>query len=97
MKKTKLQPSELSSSEIQVLEMIRGKRFQSIKLILKKGEVHIIEGLERIDTGERIIDVLKQHEFQNIEIKQCNGKIVCMRRVFKKKVKPSLDIKIEDK
>jgi hypothetical protein len=78
--------SELSSSEIQVLEMIRNKRFLSIKLIIKNGEVDVIEGLERLDTGERIIDMLKQHDFQNLEIKQSNGRIVCVNRVFRKKV-----------
>jgi hypothetical protein len=78
--------SELSSSEIQVLEMIRNKRFLSIKLIIKNGEVDVIEGLERLDTGERIIDMLKQHDFQNLEIKQSNGRIVCVNRIFRKKV-----------
>ena len=60
----KLHSSELSSAEIQVLEMIRNKRFLSIKLIIKNGEVDVIEGLERLQTGERIIDMLKQHDFQ---------------------------------
>ena len=82
----KLQSSELTPSEIQVLEMIRNKRFLSIKLIIKNGEVDTIEGLERLHTGERIIDMLKQHDFQNLEIKQSNGKIVCVNRIFKKKI-----------
>lgn len=89
MKKiVKLESSGLSSTEIQVLEMIRNRRFLSIKLIIKNGEVDVIEGLERIHTGERIIDVLKQHDFQNLEIKQSNGKIVCVNRIFKKKIDP---------
>ena len=54
----------MTPSEIQVLEMIRSKRFLSIKVIIKNGEVDAIEGLERLDTGERIIDMLKQHAFQ---------------------------------
>ncbi|MAO18765.1 hypothetical protein [Flagellimonas okinawensis] len=81
--------SGLSPSEIQVLEMVRSKRFISIKLIVKNGEVDVIEGLERMHTGERIIDLLKQHDFQNLEIKQSNGKIVCVNRIFRKKVSPS--------
>ena len=56
----------MTPSEIQVLEMIRSKRFLSIKVIIKNGEVDAIEGLERLDTGERIIDMLKQHDFQNL-------------------------------
>lgn len=80
---------ELSPSEIQVLEMIRNRRFLSIKLIIKNGEVDVIEGLERLDTGERIIDVLKQHDFQNLEIKQSHGKIVCVNRTIRKKINPT--------
>ncbi len=85
-KASKLQSLELSHSEIQVLEMIRSKRFLSIKLVIKNGEVDVIEGLERMDTGKRIIDVLKQHDYQNLEIKQSNGKIVCVNRTFRKKI-----------
>ena len=89
----KLQSSELTPSEIQVLEMIRNKRFLSIKLIIKNGEVDTIEGLERLRTGERIIDMLKQHDFQNLEIKQSNGKIVCVNRIYRKKVIPPVKSK----
>ncbi|MDC6390407.1 hypothetical protein PP182_17080 [Maribacter sp. PR1] len=87
------EPSGLSLSEIQVLEMIRNKSFLSIKLIIKNGEVDVIEGLERIHTGERIIDMLKQHDFQNLEIKQSNGKIVCVNRIFRKKIRPAKNTK----
>ncbi|GMN07368.1 hypothetical protein MTsPCn5_27570 [Croceitalea sp. MTPC5] len=89
----KLRSSELTPSEIQVLEMIRNKRFLSIKLIIKNGEVDTIEGLERLHTGERIIDMLKQHDFQNLEIKQSNGKIVCVNRIYRKKVIPPVKSK----
>ncbi|PIB38464.1 hypothetical protein [Maribacter sp. 4G9] len=85
-KNDKLKSLRLSCAEIQVLEMIRNKRFLSIKLIIKNGEVDVIEGLERLQTGERIIDMLKQHDFQNLEIKQSNGRIVCVNRIFRKKV-----------
>lgn len=85
-KNDKQEFSGLSSSEIEVLEMIRNRRFLSIKLIIKNGEVDAIEGLERLHTGERIIDLLKQHDYQNLEIKQSNGKIVCVNRIFKKKM-----------
>ena len=89
----KLRSSELTPSEIQVLEMIRNKRFLSIKLIIKNGEVDTIEGLERLHTGERIIDMLKQHDFQNLETKQSNGKIVCVNRIYRKKVIPPVKSK----
>lgn len=92
-KTNKRQPTRLSPSEVQVLEMLRSKRFLSINLIIKNGEVDTIEGLERVDTGKRIIDMLKQHDFQNLEIKQSNGKIVCVNRVFRKKIVPGANTK----
>lgn len=80
---------KLSKSEMQALEMIRSRKYISIKLIIKNGEVDTIEGLERLDTKERIIDVLNQHDFQNIEIKKSHGKIVCVNRVFRQKISPA--------
>jgi hypothetical protein len=92
-KTDKLESTLLSPTEIQVLEMIRNKSCLSIKLIIKNGEVEAIEGLERLETGERIIDVLKQHDFQNLEIKQSHGKIVCVNRTFRKKINPPTNTK----
>lgn len=89
----KLKSLELSPSEIQVLEMIRSRKYISIKLVVKNGEVDTIEGLERLHTGKRIIDMLKQHDFQNLEIKQSNGRIVCVNRIFRKKINPSKNTK----
>ena len=47
----------------------------------------MIEGTERISEKDRIIDILKQHEYQNIEIKQANGKVVLISRTVKQKAK----------
>lgn len=88
-KNDKLHCAGLSSAEIQVLDMIRNKRYLSIKLVIKNGEIDVIEGLERLQTGGRIVDMLKQHDFQNLEIKQSNGKIVCVNRIFRKKIHPA--------
>lgn len=85
---------ELSTSEMQALEMIRSRKYISIKLVIKNGEVDTIEGLERLDTKERIIDVLNQHDFQNIEIKKSHGRIVCVNRVFRQKVNPNENAKV---
>lgn len=86
-KNDELLATGLSISEMRVLEIIRKKKYVSIKLVIKNGEVDTIEGLERLDTSERIVDMLKQHDFQNIEIKQSHGKIVCVNRIFRQKVR----------
>lgn len=92
-KNDKLKSLRLSCAESQVLDMIRNKRFLSIKLIIKNGEVDVIEGLERLQTGKRIVDMLKQHDFQNLEIKQSNGKIICVNRIYRKKVNTNSNLK----
>ncbi|TGV03581.1 MerR family transcriptional regulator [Flavivirga rizhaonensis] len=77
----------LSKDEIQVLLIIRGKNFQSIKITKKNGEIDMIEGTERISEQNRIIDILKQHDYQDIELKQANGKLVYITRTVKTKTK----------
>ena len=87
----------LSKSEMRVLEMMRTGKYISIKLVIKNGAVDTIEGLERLDTSERIVDMLKQHDFQNIEIKKSHGRIVCVNRVFKQKVIPTENGRVVNK
>ena len=47
----------------------------------------MIEGVERIEDRTKIVDILKQHDYQNIEIKQSDGRIVLINRTVKTKVK----------
>jgi hypothetical protein len=46
----------------------------------------MLESIERISEQTRIIDILKDHNYQNIELKQANGKIVCLNRTVKTKL-----------
>jgi uncharacterized protein YkvS len=78
---------DLSLEEKQMIEMIRNKKFQSLKVTKKNGRIDMIEGVERIEERQRIVDILKQHNYQNIEIKQSDGRIVHINRTVKTKVK----------
>lgn len=77
----------LSADEIQVMLIIRTDNFQSIKITKKDGQIDLIEGTERLFDSDRILDILKEHSYQNIELKQANGKIVSASRTFKTKLK----------
>ena len=57
--------------------MYHSKPFESIKIKMKDGKIGIIEGTEKVTTkNKRVVDLLKGEDFQNIELKQENGKVV---------------------
>lgn len=76
----------LSAKEGVVLKMIRDSKYHSITVVKRDGKIEMLEGVERIEEKTRIIDVLKEHNYQNIELKQANGKIVCLNRTVKTKL-----------
>ncbi|WP_155837843.1 MerR family transcriptional regulator [Aquimarina muelleri] len=73
----------LNKEEIQILQILRNKNFRTIKILKRNGEMDGIEGTERIEDVERIEKLLKEGEYQNIEIKQQNGKIVSAHRTIR--------------
>jgi len=77
---------KLSIKESTVIKMIRDSKFHSITVIKREGNIEMLESVERISEKTRIIDVLKEHNYQNIELKQANGKIVCLNRTIKTKL-----------
>ena len=79
--------SGLSPEEVEVLDAVRQKDFQSIKITKKNGEIDMIEGMQRLEGQQKIVDLLKQGKYQNIEVKQSNGKVVCIQRTIRKKLK----------
>ncbi|WP_299243108.1 hypothetical protein [uncultured Aquimarina sp.] len=76
----------LSTQEIQVLQIIRNKTYKYINITKKDGEIKHLEGTEQILEASRITDLLKNGQYQDIEIKQHNGKVVCINRTIKKKI-----------
>ena len=73
----------LSKDELQVLLILRSENFESVKITKKGGEIDTIESTEIVSNGERILNILKGHDYQNIEIKQARGKIVQIKRTIK--------------
>ncbi len=77
--------STLNDKEVIALQVIRSKAYKSIKITKKNGEITMVEGVERIEKIKKITSLLKQGKYQNIEIKQSNGKIVCAHKTVRKK------------
>jgi len=69
MENINTQAVDLSSEEKQIIEMLRLQSFQSLKITKRNGKIDLIEGTERIEERTRIVDILKEHNYQNIEIK----------------------------
>lgn len=77
---------QLSPEELELVAFIRNNSFESINVVFKNGEIERMEGKEPIDTNKRVIDILREHQFQKIEVIVDNDKVVRINRTAKKKV-----------
>ena len=73
----------LSDDELKVLEVIRSKEFKSIRILKRNGDMDCIEATERTEDTERIEEILESGDYQNIEVKRQNGKVVSAHRVVR--------------
>ena len=79
--------SDIDDDESSLIETIRAKTFQSIRIKMREGKIDMIEGTEKVSAkNKRIVDLLKDGDYQDIELKQENGKVVCINRTVKRKV-----------
>ena len=81
----------LTQEEDMVLEAIQNKGFESITVIKKDDTIDRIESTQKIIADKRIIDILKEQDYQDIEIKQQNGKVIHIKRTVKQKIKKKRD------
>lgn len=76
----------LTNSEQQILELSEDPRFHSVKIVKNGNKIKRAECEERLPLTKRVIDIIKDAPFQNIEIKQEAGKPVYINRVVKSKI-----------
>lgn len=76
----------LNLAEMRLLLYLRSGKYDEITVRLNDGKVALFEGLEKIDTSMRVIDIIKQAEYQDIEIKVAGNKILKVTRKEKKKL-----------
>lgn len=79
----------LTAKEQSLLFDIRLNRFDEVKIKLKNGEIERIDGTENVEAGEQTFDkvreLIKNGDYQDIQLKQQGGKIVSIKRTLKKK------------
>ena len=77
----------LTPEEDMVLKAIQNKEYENITIIKKDNTIDRIESTQKIIADKRIIDILKEQDYQDIEIKQQNGKVIHIKRTVKQKIK----------
>lgn len=77
---------DLTKEEVQLLIAIRLDLWSEIKIRGKDGKITMIERTENIENETKVIEILRSHNYQNIELKQVDGKVVSFKRTVKKKI-----------
>ena len=70
------QSAELSLAEMKILYYLRTGDFQEIKVRMNDGETYLLEAKRKINAEDKIIDIIHKAQYQNIEIKIDNDRIV---------------------
>ena len=86
MDEAKVLLETLTPEERELITMLRSKNFIALKINKAKDGSCQIERRELVSKHLRIIDILNQNEFQNIEIKIHKGHVVYIHRTIKTKV-----------
>ncbi|MFS8159841.1 MAG: MerR family transcriptional regulator [Candidatus Roizmanbacteria bacterium] len=78
--------SELPINEIELLDIINSNKYSHIEITLRSGRIEVIKASENIDVNEKVVNLLRDGTFQDITIKQTNGKVVSVKRTTTKKL-----------
>lgn len=83
--KEKIFTEILTEPEMQVINAIRDNRFENIEIKMNDGKIALIEATEPIALHARLSDLLKDKQYQEINIKQQKGNVVSIKRRIKTK------------
>jgi hypothetical protein len=80
--------SLLTKTELEILELIRDKKVNSITIRLKDGKPYLLEIDEKYDISmeQRFLDVIAKNGYQKITVKTQKGKIVDFENKILKKL-----------
>jgi DNA-binding transcriptional MerR regulator len=77
----------LSNEELDLIEKYRSGKFESITVEASSKDTVLIKGVKNFDVKERMVDILKSAKYQDLEVKQENGKVSNIKQTVKTKVK----------
>ena len=84
--------NQMTPEEMKFLFFARLKEFSSVTIHFKNGTISKFEGTRECDLDERIGDVIRSTDYQTIEIKSKEGKVVSLKQSIS--VKPDMEGKI---
>lgn len=84
--------NQVTPEEMKFLFFVRLKEFSSITIHFKNGEISKFEGDRECDLSERIGDLIRSQDYQNIEIIRRDGNVVSIKQSIS--VKPDMEGKI---
>lgn len=77
--------SDLDNNEVAVLLHMRDRDCESVSVKTKDGKIELIEATQTVEAQKRIVDLLKEHAYQDITVKRRGGKIVLIKRTVQTK------------
>jgi hypothetical protein len=77
----------ITPQEFEVLHMIRTGSFEEVKIKFTNGSIHLLEGIQDLGKMAKIEDIIREGNYQNIAIRQEDGKVVRVKRTVRKIIK----------
>lgn len=74
----------LTAEELSLLGDMRSGQFESIRVRLRDGKIELIEATQTVKSQRRIIEILEDARYQDIEVKRADGQVVSIKRTIKK-------------
>jgi len=78
--------TELNTEELSLMLAIRSGNYKSIKIRFKDKSIKLLELEKEETTQKRINQILKENNYQDIQLTQSDGKIVKINRIIKQKL-----------
>ena len=72
--------------EVELLAFLRLEEFEKVEIFYNSGRMQTVEGLQRIEVNALVSDVIKEHQYQKIEVVIQDGQKVSLRRTLKKQI-----------
>lgn len=75
----------VSLNEMELLAYLRIGDFEKVTLKFNGGEMEKFEGVQRLKVKQRVEEIIRQHNYQDIELKVENGGVTAIFKTIKKK------------
>jgi DNA-binding transcriptional MerR regulator len=76
----------LTDKESSILALLRQREYEEVKIVFRDKEPLLFEGREKLKNDSRLGEILRDQDYQTVEVKTEQGKVVKFERVVKKKI-----------